>query len=168
MQLISILGCSSCVTKNEMMVTKLDQKLPIFNQEVRCDYNKTLLSEFNLLYEHENTTLIDNKFHWKIKFSDKYFDEEIKYVDTAYVVIYCGVSAIKNGYMIFPKEYNDLFLIDRSNGKIIVDIETKEGILNSCLKLGTLYFECYNPNVTRFYKFESIQTESKQSNVKKD
>ena len=95
-----------------------------------------------VIYNQNKTYLINKKDDWKMKFSDKYFDTEIKYADVKYVVVHCTISGIMNGLTIFPITHNDLFIIDRKTGKIIVDIQSPiNHVTKTTIKKGVIYYE---------------------------
>jgi hypothetical protein len=108
---------------------------------------------FYIDYSRKGYYLIDKKNKWELNFSDKYFDVQVKYYDSSFVVLYCVISGIMNGLTLFPITNNNLYVINRKLGKKVLNIESEEGISSAIIKDNILYFACYEPKVVRYFKW---------------
>ncbi len=145
------LSCSDIKYNNN---TFYDRELTLFSDSISFNSDSLYFSDFFIDYSHIGFYLTDLKYQWKSHFSDKYFDVYIKYADSSYVLVYCAVSGIMNGYLLFPKKYRHTYLFKRSNGEQILDVKSEEPIESGKIKGDTLFLKCYNPDVVRFVKFK--------------
>ena len=143
------LCCCECSYSNKNMI---DTNLPVFPYAIDYSYDKKMNNEFYYKHTYFYKEIGDIKNKWVNKFSTKYFEIQIMYADSSFVILYCVVSGIKNGYLLFPIKYSVLVLIDRLSGNKIIDIETENGILNAKFSNNIIFFKCYDPNVNRYYK----------------
>jgi len=109
---------------------------------------------FSIDYSRKEFYLIDLKNKWELNFSKKYFDIQIQYANNNIAIVYCSESGIMDGLTLFPINHSDLFLIDRSSGKKLLDIQSKNGgITKSVIKDETIYFEYYEPDIIRYKEY---------------
>jgi len=110
------------------------------------------MQKISIDYSRNGFYLVDKKNEWELDYSRKYFDIKIQYYDSSFIVLYCPVSGIMNGYMLFPINHNNLYVIDRKSGKEILNVQSVKGIDASIIKNNILYFKCYEPEVIRYIK----------------
>ena len=132
-----------------------DNKLSQINDLLETSKNDTASHQINFLidYSRKGYYLIDKKNKWELNFSDKYFDIEVKYLDSNYVILYCAVSGIMSGLTSSPITHNNLYIVNRKNGKKELNIISEKGIISAIIKDDTLFFRCHKPDVVRYFKW---------------
>lgn len=126
-------------------------KILLEKANIDTSYNLQKISIDYTRYSKGRYFLIDKEHKWELNFSGNYPDIHIKYFDSNFVILYCPISGIMNGLTLFPSNHDDLFVIDRKQGKKMLDIQSKEGgITKAFIKDDFVYYEYYEPDVVRY------------------
>jgi hypothetical protein len=149
----SFYSCTTLRIKNVdqcKQLSKSDTVSYYINEEIdkKVDKNAANLYFKNVVL---NNTFVfsDIKNNWSKEFSSDYFNIIIKAFNDDYVLIYCPRSGIIAGYKLLPKRGHDIYLLNRKNGKIILQIKCDRGLANGLIYNNKVFLKFIDPEEIR-------------------